>query len=203
MTWTELIEAFAPRLPDTIPPLTVDRVPQDYRRKKYNKILNSVGSLGRLGMVALDLRDMPLQKGEPFFTRIRCDIRLPKMQQLTMVPREETSGQEPRWKVKTDLPKQVTDELTALLTDAARDGIPPLRLVLTPLEEEPSGGEVTHRLCASTGIFRDRVDNLCAALDWHPTAPDGRPLSSPEAAELILQRMAELCQGARDVLTGR
>ena len=47
------------------------------------------------------------------------------------------------------------------------------------------------------------MDNLCAALDWHPTAPDGRPLSSPEAAELILQRMAELCQGARDVLTGR
>ena len=62
---------------------------------------------------------------------------------------------------------------------------------------------MTHRLCASTGIFRDLVDNLCAALDWHPTAPDGRPLSSPEAAELILQRMAELCQRARDVLTGR
>lgn len=203
MTWTELIEAFAPRLPDTIPPLTVDRVPQDYRRKKYNKILNSVGSLGRLGMVALDLRDMPLQKGEPFFTRIRCDIRLPKMQQLTMVPREETSGQEPRWKVKSELPQPVTEQLLALLSHAARDGAPPLRLLLTPRENTPFNGGVTHRLCASTGIFRDRVDNLCAALDWHPTAPDGRPLSSPEAAELILQRMAELCQGARDVLTGR
>lgn len=202
MTWTELTETFSARLPVSDPPLIVDRIPQDYRRSGWQHFIGAVA--GRYAMAALEQTPPPLQAGEPFFTRIRCDIKLPQARMLTITPKGEgLSSEGPRWKVKSELPQPVTEQLLALLSHAARDGAPPLRLLLTPRENTPFNRGVTHRLCASTGIFRDRVDNLCAALDWHPTAPDGRPLSSPEAAELILQRMAELCQGARDVLTGR
>lgn len=201
MTWTELIEQCTPHLPLTEPPLAVDRVPQDYRRKKYNKIANRVGRLGQIGLATLNLSlsELPLQAGEPFFTRVRCDVTLPKFRTLTMTPKSGHSGKPPRWKIQTDLPESITDSFTDLLTEAARDGAPALRLLLTPLEDQtPGGGQ--HRLCVSTGVFQDQVDNLCADLDWHPTDPEGRPLSSLQAAELLLQRMASVCLQARALL---
>ena len=201
MSWTELAEAFTPRLPKADPPLMLDRVPQDYQRGSYERLVGQTNPIGQLGVAALGLTPPPLQAGEPFFTRIRCDIKLPQARTLTITPKGEgLLAKGPRWKVKSELPKPVTEQLLALLARAARDGVPPLRLLLTPLEEAPSEGSVTHRLCASTGAFQDQVGNLCAYLDWHPAGPDGRPLSSPAAAELILERMAELCLGALKVL---
>lgn len=199
MTWTELIEQYTPRLPRTDLPLAVDRVPQDYRRKKYNKIANRIGRLGQIGLATLNLSDLPLQAGEPFFTRVRCDVTLPKFWTLTMTPQPSQSHEEPRWKIKTDLPGSIPEQFTALLAEAARDGAPALRLLLTPLEDQTPGGGV-HRLCVSTGVFQDQVDNLCANSDWHPTGPEGQPLSGPEAGELLLQRMVSVCLQAKDVL---
>lgn len=197
MTWTELVEQFTPHLPLSEPPLMIDRVPKN-RARHVNRTADPADLAGQMGLATLGI-DLPLQQDEPFFTRVRCDVTLPGPQALTITPKEGLFSSRPRWKIQTDLPESITDPFADLLAEAARDGAPALRLLLTPLEDQtPGGGQ--HRLCVSTGVFQDQVDNLCDDLDWHPTDPEGRPLSSPEAAELLLQRMASVCLQARALL---
>lgn len=193
MTWTELVEQFTPHLPLSEPPLMIDRVPKN-RARHVNRTADPADLAGQMGLI-----DLPLQQDEPFFTRVRCDVTLPGPQALTITPKEGLFSSRPRWKIKTDLSGSIQEQFTDLLVEAAWDGTPALRLLLTPLEDQTSQG-TKHRLCVSTGVFQDQVDNLCADLDWHPTGPEGRPLSSPEAAELLLQRMASVCLQARALL---
>lgn len=200
MIWTELIQQFIPHLPHSEPPLVIDRVP----KKKSRSMARTPdpGDLaGQMALATLGM-DLPLQQDEPFFTRVRCDVTLPTLQTLTMTPKEGLFSSRPRWKINTSLPVSIPEQFIALLAEAARDGAPALRLLLTPLEDQTAGG-TKHRLCVSTGVFQDQVGNLCAYSDWRPTGPEGRPLSSPQAAELLLQRMASVCLQAKDILLGQ
>ena len=78
-------------------------------------------------------------------------------------------------------------QLTELMAHIPAD-TPPLTLSLTPLE----GAQ--HMLCISTDALQNEVGNFCTYSEWHPAAPDGTALTSPQAAEFLLKRMARILQ---------
>lgn len=186
MTWTELVTQFSAQLPPQTPPLTIDRVSKRNSAGHFYYSGGWVNPAAPLG-AAVAGNEMPLQAGERFRTRIFCPLTLSNTHHLTIEPKGSLFSAKRRWTTKADLPEDTTEQLTELMTHIPAD-TPPLTLSLTPLE----GAQ--HMLCISTDALQDEVGNFCTYSEWHPAASDGTALTSPQAAEFLLKRMARILQ---------
>ena len=188
MTWTELVTQFSAQLPPQTPPLTIDRVS---KRNSAGHFYYSGGwstPSTPLG-AAVAGNELPLQADERFRTRIFCPLTLSNTHHLTIEQKSGLFSAKRRWSAKSDLPEDTTKQLTELMAHIPAD-TPPLKLTLTPLED------TQHMLCISTDTLQDEIGNFCTYSEWHPSAPDGTPLTSPQAAGFLLQRMVRILQTA-------
>ena len=188
MTWTELVTQFSAQLPPQTPPLSIDRVSKRNPTGHFYYSGGWAGPAAPLGAAVVG-NEMPLQAGERFRTLIFCPLTLSRTHHLTIEPKGGLFSAKRRWSVKSDLPEDAAKRLTELMEHIPAD-TPPLKLTLIPLEG------TQHMLCISTDAFLDEVGNFCTYSEWHPSAPDGTALTSPQAAEFLLKRMTRILQTA-------